>query len=78
MGDLGFLNASAKNTKVQDEVWKALKRSEPSDEVKVLNIKILLTAVLNFTYAWMKVQEPEPVEGEEPRPKKKVNIENVG
>jgi hypothetical protein len=78
LADLGFLNTSSNTIKVQEDIWKVLKKTEATEEVKVFNIKVLLTAVLNYNYPWMKAQEVAPVEGEEPKPKKRVNIENIG
>jgi hypothetical protein len=78
LADLGFLNTSSNTIKVQEDIWKVLKKTEATEEVKVFNIKVLLTAVLNYNYPWMKAQEVAPVEGEETKPKKRVNIENIG
>lgn len=74
MADLGFM----KSQFAVEDICKALKMTESTDTVKVFNIKVFLTAILNFNYPWMKAQEAQTTGTEEPRPKKKVTLENVG
>lgn len=56
---------------------KAEENDEDNRTVEVASLKVLLAAVMNFDYPWMKRESKEPAEGEE-KPKFKVNNKEIG
>lgn len=55
--DMGFVNEAPqiKNQHVT-EIWNHLRGNDNENGVKVWNIKVFLSAILNYSYDWMKPQ----------------------
>jgi ribosomal protein S8 len=54
--DMGYANDTAAIKQHLNEMWVHLKGNE-NETASVYNVKVLLSAIMNFNHPWMKVPE---------------------